>query len=480
MMFIKKILAKIGKKVNKPPRYPRKTEVVLWSGGKLVKKAALKLLIYFFKGLNYLKKFLSSILFLVNKPFGWLGNLFLVVLILRLYKPYLFLKRKIKQALMIPSDNKKFFLFFYFIGHRCTTYLIVILIATLVAISNINAYNEVTPEDFGQKTILFSLLKNEEELIIEDRTSPAICGKITSYLGTEDALKSITQSEPPKIEEIEKEIEELGTIITQEGSAILKPPMTPGFTGGRPQNKIECYIVQEGDTIGEIAERFGVSVTTLLWENELSAKSVIKPGKKLTILPVSGLSHKIEKGDTLEGIAKKYEVEMEKIIEFNKLASANDIKPNEILIIPGGKKPAPPKPRPLAFIKKLFSPSPVPVTDSKLNWPVNSRRITQYFSWRHHGLDIGSPHGSPVCAAEEGKIELTKWESGYGNYIVINHGGGEKTVYAHLSKIFVKAGQTVKRGESIGTVGSTGRSTGPHLHFEVRINGQKINPLKYL
>ena len=117
-----------------------------------------------------------------------------------------------------------------------------------------------------------------------------------------------------------------------------------------------------------------------------------------------------------------------------------------------------------------------------MTWPTVGHRITQYFSWRHNGVDIGNKVGTPIYAADAGVVEISTggWNGGYGNTILINHGGGKKTRYGHLSKLFVKAGDAVEKGENIGAMGSTGRSTGPHLHFEILINGGRYNPLNYI
>ena len=114
-----------------------------------------------------------------------------------------------------------------------------------------------------------------------------------------------------------------------------------------------------------------------------------------------------------------------------------------------------------------------------MNWPTVGHRITQYYSWRHRAVDIANKTGTSIYAADAGTINVVGWGKGYGNQIVINHGGGKKTRYAHLSKFYVKRGQKVGKGETIAAMGSTGWSTGPHVHFEVIINGKKYNPLNY-
>ena len=134
----------------------------------------------------------------------------------------------------------------------------------------------------------------------------------------------------------------------------------------------------------------------------------------------------------------------------------------------------------LADIRNIFKPAQ-PIA-GKLNWPTTSKRITQYFlGWRHSGLDIGVKVGQPVYAANDGVVITSGWNSGgYGYYVIIDHGNGFHTLYAHNSKNYVTKGERVKKGDVISASGSTGRSTGPHLHFEVRVNGNKVNPLDYL
>ncbi len=241
-----------------------------------------------------------------------------------------------------------------------------------------------------------------------------------------------------------------------------------------------------GDSISTIAEEFGISVNTILWENNLSAYSIIRPGDELTILPVSGITHVVAKGDSLSSIAKKYDAEEVNIIAINKLTDTSKLKDGEKLIIPGGKKAtyADYSPQRYTGISALMdvvkAPNASPVVGNKMNWPTVGHTITQYYSWRHYAIDIANKMGTPIYAADAGIVEYAGWGTGYGNQIVIDHGGGKKTRYAHLSKFYVEKGQKVSKGEAIAAMGSTGWSTGPHLHFEVIINGRKYNPLDYV
>ncbi len=226
------------------------------------------------------------------------------------------------------------------------------------------------------------------------------------------------------------------------------------------------YIVEEGDTLSTIAEKFNVSLNTILWANNLTARSIIKPGDKLTILPVNGLLHKVKEGETVIGIALTYEASEEDIIDFNNLDEDGLIITGQILIIPGGKKPLPPVYKPpkdgkttaqFASIKGYF----VMPTTGKFTQGLHS----------YNAVDIGNSCGTPIYAAASGTVLVSKssgWNKGYGKYIQIQHPNGTQTLYAHLSQVNVSAGHNVDKGEVIGLMGTTGRSSGCHLHFEVR------------
>ncbi len=248
------------------------------------------------------------------------------------------------------------------------------------------------------------------------------------------------------------------------------------------------YTVQNGDTISGLARRFNVSVNTILWENNLSATAVIRAGDKLTILQTSGVSHIVARGQTLGQIAKLYNVTAEEIMGANGISNANQLRIGAKLVIPGGNRVIAAAPassvssRAAQTLKNIIIPKPSAIIPAggKMVWPTVGHTITQYFSWRHTGVDIANHIGTPIYAADSGTVETVGYNrGGYGNQIIINHGGGKKTRYAHLSAFKVKVGQKVSKGEYIGAMGSTGRSTGPHLHFEVIINGAVYNPLNY-
>lgn len=253
------------------------------------------------------------------------------------------------------------------------------------------------------------------------------------------------------------------------------------------------YVVRRGDTISGIAGAFGLTMNTILWANNLKLTSPLKPGQQLTILPASGVLHKVARGQTLGKIAALYSVNADQIAMTNGLDVNQRLSAGRQLIIPGGT-PLPTASAPTqvagnwrrqptgnqSAFTNVKGPS-VAATGEGFLWPNACHVITQYFSWRHSGVDIACPFGSPIHAAADGVVEKAGWNTGgYGNMILIDHAGGYKTRYGHLSQIAVQVGETVSQGEYIGAEGSTGHSTGPHLHFEVIINGAVYNPLNYI
>ena len=252
------------------------------------------------------------------------------------------------------------------------------------------------------------------------------------------------------------------------------------------RDKIIEYEVQQGDTVSTIAVKFGVSEDTVLWENDLKTNSTIKPGQVLKILPITGVSHKVQKGDTVYTIAKKYSTEPQSIVDFPYISFTNDetfeLAIGQIIIVPYGEKASTsPVPRQTTPRFRQLTPDAGSVVASgSFVWPAQGR-LTQYWSWYHKGIDIANSSSPNILAADSGTVVTAGWSNvGYGYHIVIDHGNGYRTLYAHLSSIYVSPGQGVGRGSAIGRMGSTGRSTGIHLHFEVIRNGVYLNPLGVL
>jgi len=249
----------------------------------------------------------------------------------------------------------------------------------------------------------------------------------------------------------------------------------------RPRLGIITYTIQAGDTIQAIAAFFSLQPTTIMWANPAveDAPDLLRIGQEMTILPIDGAHHTVDEGDTLESIGEEYKIEPEAIAacEYNYLEPPDyPIVAGMRLIIPGGEKPYVPK-----VVTTYIGSVPEGVQGTgRFLWPVLGA-ITQGYWYGHRAIDIGAPIGSAVLAADGGFISFAGWtDVGYGYLIVIDHANGFATYYAHLSNVYVFEGQAVEHGQVIGAVGSTGWSTGPHLHFEVRYYGVQHNPRAYL
>jgi len=179
---------------------------------------------------------------------------------------------------------------------------------------------------------------------------------------------------------------------------------------------------------------------------------------------MSGVTHSVKRGDTIASIALKYGVEQNIILEANKLGDTEKLAVGQKLIIPGGKviyiaSSQVARSVSAGSITDLFKPGNLKsIVSNKLAWPTVGARITQYYSWAHHAVDIANKTGTPIYACDTGVIEVAGWGTGYGNQIVINHGGGVKSRYGHMSKFYVKKGEAVEKGEVIGLMGSTGNN----------------------
>ncbi len=398
----------------------------------------------------------------------WLGRT-LFSASLPVFRIAVTVKRTLKK-LAAPLEQRNRILQLF--TRRYFFHLTFVGLALTVVTANLNAY-EVKRDELTYANIFTSLALGDEYGDIEEVRPPAaptvrrsaeqgVIGP-NALFGTDDDLDSAP-----------------GT--TAGGSAVVKPfELVAGeaaATAGGPRLGVVTYTVQEGDTISGVAVRFGITGNTILWENNLTPYAIIRPGQQLTILPISGLRHQVARGETLGKIAAKYKVDADAIVAANKLASADDLNPGELLIIPGGQKP---RPTPTYALRRP-PPSPVSASTGRMLWPATCRRITQYFGWRHTGIDIACASGTPVYAAEAGRVIKAQggWNGGYGIMVVLQHAGGAQTLYGHNSRLYVRVGEEVAKGQTIAAIGNTGRSSGPHVHFEVRVGGYRKNPLSYL
>lgn len=268
--------------------------------------------------------------------------------------------------------------------------------------------------------------------------------------------------------------------IEAEGSAAATTFADAGISG---TGLISVYTVRSGDTISSIAKMFGVSTNTILWANNISGSSVAI-GTELVILPVSGVKHTAKSGDTIASIAKAYKADIADILSYNSLPADAKLGVGQVVIVPSGElnggasanirstgtSPYRRAGDTTAFEPLLVNVSRYPSIPGYFARPVAGGVKTQELHG-YNAVDIGASSGSSIMASAAGTVIISKtggYNGGYGTYIVISHANGTQTLYAHMSKNYAKVGQKVEQGQIIGAVGSTGWSTGAHLHFEIR------------
>ena len=341
--------------------------------------------------------------------------------------------------------------------------------------------------------------------VSEGPLSPTAYAQGTSLSGTGSRLSSVDATDANFITFDDPEVQFAQTL---EGNAVVAP-MQPaidtndgsstGSNGASNDNSSKSqntpsiqkpfiYTVVDGDTIAGIASKYNISANTILSVNGLGSTDTIKSGDHLTILPITGVLYTVKSGDTVLSIANSYNAKAADIVSANGLQDSSKIALGQKLIIPNGDAPAGQAPKIVSQNTQTArdagdEPTPAPQkeeikTPSGFGWPTVTHHISQYFGHEGHtGIDIDNRSKPPVFAAQDGTVEFAGWLGAYGNLIIINHGNGLTTYYAHLTKFYVAKGATVKKGDAIAKMGSTGNSTGPHVHFEVRRFGVPINPL---
>jgi murein DD-endopeptidase MepM/ murein hydrolase activator NlpD len=428
------------------------------------------------------------------KSFFILTNRFVITPLLFILKPlYTFLILPLYQIIL--KANKRLDVFLapvknkYLIPfvNRYVSHIIILLITISIVTLNYQV-KETRAESFGERSILYALVHGGDfdDLYIEETIDPSQeVGR--SYL--EDQVLGATPAQQRVSAEntiIETEVDQNTVAITQ-GGAVAPTGITSIEASKKKRDKIINYEVKSGDTVSGIAAQFGISTNTLLWANDLTSRSYLKPGQNLDIPPVSGIVYTVKSGDNLSKIAQRYDTELDDIITFNKLADASDIQLGQVLMLPGGspyQAPAPVQPTKLAPVEKIFTndtSNQKPTGTGRLIWPTSTRRISQYYHWRHTALDIDGEFGDLIWSSGAGTVVRVEYLTyDYGYYVIVDHGGGMQTLYAHFQRIYVQPGQKVNQGDVLGEMGSTGRSTGSHLHYEVRVNGSRLNPFSWV
>lgn len=366
--------------------------------------------------------------------------------------------------------------------------IVLMLVLFFVALPQTKIFSKENSSTAGRGTIAFKLFGPGEDYGTEELAPDA-----TGYSPVVSAWRAGAVESDAAAYQADVFSEQGLGMIAAGGSALSRPYIISGASiVGKERRNIVDYTIQPGDSLGSIAYRFGVSVATILWENKLGVYSIIRPGEVIRIPPTTGVMHSIKKGDTIKKIATTYGVKPEEIIQFNNLKEdGTDLVIGEKVMVPGGVLPEQQAVAKVPTSYSSYSRVAAPASSRQSPgsagyvWPSAVRTITQYYGWRHLGLDIAGPRNSANYAAKSGTVEVSQcgWNSGYGCYIIINHGDGVKTLYGHNAKLLVQVGEFVKTGQTIGLMGNTGKVrgvTGIHLHFEIRINGARVNPLKYV
>ncbi len=423
------------------------------------------------------------------------GRIVLRFFILPIYGLLVMSRLRINR-LALPARGFALFL----VTNKYLFHFSLILAATGTIYANLQT-KQALAHDAGQQSLLYTIMTNGETEIVQEeiRFDETVPESQRLAMGTIEAIPHI---------DFDYYTDDEGatySVPQMPGTLVLRPldqdKETKQNVVQRVRSGIETYTVKAGDSLGTIARDFDIDVGTILWANNLSERQYIRPGDQLKILPVSGVLVAVKSGDTLGAIASKYNGDLEDIMTANQLA--DEIVPvGKELIIPGGEPPKIVQERVMAVsrdqlkepgVAQYSAPSesaanvnkPADKVEAnittKLLWPTSGHVITQYYGWAHTGLDIDGDYTSPLYASEDGVVEISGWNNGgYGLQVLIRHPNGIKTRYAHASKLFVKAGDDVKRGQVIAMMGSTGRSTGSHIHYEVIVNGAKVNPLLYI
>lgn len=276
--------------------------------------------------------------------------------------------------------------------------------------------------------------------------------------------------------------EEYTTNIDPSGEYLFKTVQTETIISRSNRATTIKYIVREGESVGSLSSDFGITALTLKYANGLSGNS-LKVGQELKIPPIDGLYTQVKRNETISSIASRYHVKTEDIVKYNGLNSGDPIFAGQELLIPGAIVSSTAAAPSGSGGGKVNVPGVNPTSYAgRFAWPTETptHYISQGYRGGHRAVDLNRLNGWGIYASAPGVVQIQKSRWGYGNLIIINHGDGWSTYYGHLSEFKVAAGKYVQKGELIGIMGSTGRSTGPHLHFEIRTDDVPQNPLNYL
>ena len=242
---------------------------------------------------------------------------------------------------------------------------------------------------------------------------------------------------------------------------------------------VEHYAVAKGDTVATVAEKFSVKADDLAYANGITDEgSTLRLGQDMLVPPGRGALYFVKDGDTIASVAEKFKVEQSVIKTYNRLYfEPEHFATDQLIFVPGAEVPVMKR---AEITRSIPIPAngQLPARTGRLSWPVNGV-LTQYFWWGHTGVDVAAPYGTGIMSSDDGVVVATGWVAVGGLRVCVQHSGGLQTCYYHTSAIYVNPGQTVARGEVIAAIGMTGVTTGPHVHWELKLNGAAVDPLAY-
>ncbi len=284
------------------------------------------------------------------------------------------------------------------------------------------------------------------------------------------AAEATSETAPSAKEESEPETEPAVQVAVEVPEVKEEPAPKPEPEPQRPS--ILVHTVRSGETLWDIANSYGISVDTILSANDIANSNRIQVGQELKVLTVKGVLHTVAVGESLWEISQRYKISMDEIVRANSISNPSRIQPATQIVIPGATQ---------------IRPRDVLVVNGQLqrafDWPLRGRLSSPFgprWGTMHNGIDLAVPTGTSVRAAADGRVTFSGWNGGYGYLVIIDHGNGVETRYAHHSRNVVQVGQRVERGQIVAYSGNTGNSTGPHLHFEIRYRGTPVDPQRYL
>lgn len=303
-----------------------------------------------------------------------------------------------------------------------------------------------------------------DNIIIDDNEADSLSSTQEASLFSEES------NDPLKNEE--KQSERTQLVIAKVDSDNIPQAERPQPETEREKPTILVHTVRSGETLWDIANSYGISVNSIMSSNDIANSNRIRIGQELDILTVKGVLHEVAYGESVWEIAQRYGVPLAEITEINSISDPSRIRPGEKIVIPGATQ---------LLIRDVL------VVNGQLqkafDWPSKARISSSYgprWGSMHNGIDIAVVTGTPIRAAADGRVIYSGANGGYGIMVIIDHGSGVETRYAHHSRNVATVGQNVKRGDIIAYSGNTGNSTGPHLHFEIRHNGNPVDPIKFL